>query len=289
MSLQLSGGTLVNTTFTGDTRQAIVTGLEAALASAGWSTISGGGSANVKMESAATPSGFKVRVRLIEPGSGSCAQIKLLDSTESFTQTGAFYLNPGASKTFRVIACRYQFFIFVPGPIVSREFAAVGCPYIPAAYTGVINQAFWAHGNAINDGDTTLRNSFRTRMHSSGANNELPNQCYLVNSSFWEINNNANANQGSSNLVVPSGGSHLVLGGYRWHDGNGLLTEPLIAYGDVTNGEPKIRGQLWNALLSTTPQTIESSFSISGNSFFVISNDTGTTQHAPGSLLLVIP
>ena len=87
MSVQYAGGTNVNTTFTCTvgTRREIVDGLVAALTTAGWSMVSGGGTGTVVMRSATTPTASNViDVRIHDPGSGNCAQIRMQNAADAW-------------------------------------------------------------------------------------------------------------------------------------------------------------------------------------------------------------
>lgn len=297
MPIQYAGGTNVNTTFSNSgspTRREIVDGIVAALTTAGWSTISGGGTGDVLMESVATPAGLKMRVRLLDPGSGNCAQIKARNTSNTISQAGALHLLPGASKTWRVIANQYQCFIFVAGTNAAREYAAWGVPY---TFDSSLTSCFWAVSNSQSDSDTTVRPTFRTSLHH-GANFSVGNQIYCVNSSGWEANgtNFSYFFGGPALLVIPATtiAAHFAsASGYRWHDGNALIAEPYLSFGATyNNDEGKIRGQLWDAFFTTEAFTVDTTLTSidSHNWWCVTNNNTGTLNAVPrGSLFIVAP
>jgi hypothetical protein len=77
MAIQYAGGTNVNTTYAAGTRTQLVDNLKAELVNAGWSVASGS-SGDWKLDSATTPAGHNCRVRLWDPGSGNCAQVRIM-------------------------------------------------------------------------------------------------------------------------------------------------------------------------------------------------------------------
>jgi hypothetical protein len=113
MAIQYAGGTNINTTFAAGTRTQLVDNLKAELVNAGWSVASGS-SGDWKLDSATTPAGHNCRVRLLDPGSGNCAQVRIMNQGETLTPGQSVWLLPGSGKTYRVLANKYQFHTFVP-------------------------------------------------------------------------------------------------------------------------------------------------------------------------------
>lgn len=297
MPIQYAGGTNVNNTFTQSgsaTRREIVDGIVTELGTAGWSTISGGGTGDVLLESATTPAGLKMRVRVLDPGSGNCAQVKVRNASNSISQSSAMFLVPGNGKTWRVIANKYQCFVFVPGTSASREYAAWGVPYTSDSN---ITTCFWAQGNAQSDTDTTVRPTFRTVLHTT-FNFNCPISVCCVNDGWWENPANTNFSYlfgGSQYLLIPSTaiGNHISSAGYRWHDGNALIVEPLLSFGSVSSSdEGKVRGQLWDAFLTTEAYAVDTTLSgvDSKNWWCLTNNNTGAARGSlRGSLFLMTP
>ena len=259
MPIQYAGGTNVNNTFANSgsaTRREIVDGLVTELATAGWTTISGAGTGDVIMESATTPQSLKMRVRILDPGSGTCAQIKIRNASGSLVQTTSLHLRPENSKTWRVIANRYQCFIFVPGSTAARNFAGFGVPYLPANVSSLLYECIWGWGSANSDGDSTSRPHFRTHLGAT-ANFSTASMCFITNGAMWENPDSTNKSYteiGLPQLIYPQSANLNQAGsatGYRWHGDKAPMFEPYIGWGQTSSiDEGKVRGQLWDSVIS---------------------------------------
>ena len=300
MSIQYAGGTNVNTTFSNSsspTRREIVDGIVAALTTAGWTTISGSGTGDVVQESATTPQGLVMRVRIDDPGSGNCARIRVQNQSGSYAQTYGIRLLPEAGKKWRVIANRYQCFVMVPGSTSARSFAAFGTLHIPNTLEGVITECIWAWGISNGDTDTATRPGLRTSM-SSHANFNTPEMCFILNGSGWEVGNGTNVTSTSMGLptLLFTQHSHFALANvpyaYRWHDDSSIFVEALMAFGGQSVvDEAKIRGQLWDAIISTDVYNAGTVIQFDSKNFYTIThNNLGSSTFAPrGTLCVVVP
>jgi len=296
MGLRLSGGPNINSTFTTTvgTRQEIVTGIETALASAGWTTISGGGSADVLMQSGLTAQGLQFRVRLFDQGSGNCARVFVRSVDGIRVQNTPCYLLPAAGKVFRVIACPFHAFVFTANPNQAREFACFGTLWVPASSGAT--EIFWSHCNAESDTGVSVRPSFRTRIGFSESGN-MGTGSYCYNGTIWHSNDNNNigVDQGVPRLIVPMSamiGSPSWNRLNRWQNDAFLLTEALLGWGRINNAdEGKISGQLFDAWLSTSEHAQDTTKTVNSRTFWVVTaNNTGVAStHARGSLLLLVP
>lgn len=292
-SIPYSGGTIYNNTFVGGTRAQIVTGLETALGTAGWSTISGAGTGDVLMKSAVTPASASnsIRMRLYDPGAGNCAQVTMKnDAGDKVSQI--YYLLPAALKTFRVIACKYNFFIMTAGTSAAREFLCGGTLYIPTFLEGVIiGDLGWIQGNAISDTDATARSSFRTLL---GAFINVSHRCSgLVNGSLVDLSNGANG-IGNPALVLRYGANVGVLGGHnRWHDDSLHVSEAALSWGlTAVTDEGKVRGLIHNAMVINDAYAGDdvSISAYDGHAWYAITNNNAgiAASSAKGTLLIAI-
>lgn len=308
MPIQYAGGTNVNSLFTqsssSPTRREIVDGIVAAMTTAGWSVISGGGTGDVMMESATTPASqsLKMRARIYDPGSGTDARIKLRNAGGTIIQTGDLQLVSSAGRKWRVIANQYQVFVFAVSVINAPcLFAAWGVPFIPPSHEGVITECIWGWGSSNNASDTgNMRPCLRNYL-GMWVNFSTPNWFCIINGSTWELNN---SNQGNGNLGLPglivtwaglpvhdgyvvitdsSSRSH-----YRYHNDQSLMCEPLLAFGSALNSESRIRGQLWDAVVTREAYNGDRTFSIDGKTFYSVThNNYGVSFDTPSGTLLV--
>lgn len=288
MAVQYAGGTNVNTTFvnTSGTRREIVDGIVAALTSAGWSTVSGGGTGDVKMKTALTPQNNQLVVRLYDPGSGSCARLQLYTPDLGRSQSDNIYLVPTALKVWRVIANQFQFFAFVPGSVAPREFASCSAIFIPTFMSGVVNSAGFLHGQSKFDSDTsTTVAMFRTLTSSYlSSSNWQQNVAYIVNGSIWEtINLTDGGAVGVAQLCVPFRGNFGAgLGPYRWADLSWSTYDPFIAWGTTgSHDEALMRGQMWDMVVIGEQNLAgDTTYSYDGRNFYNLTFQNGSSNHS---------
>ena len=303
MAIQYSGGTNINTTFTctTGTRQEIVTGLENALVAAGWTVISGSGTANVLLESATTPSpqSLVCRVQLQDTGSGTSAQVRFRNQGNTKAQTNQYYLHPAVGKVYRVIACPYQFFCFASDSMtVGRTYVAGGVPYLPSFLQGVITECIWSHGNCTNsDSSTTLYGSFRT-ANWLGSDNNQPNQWHVCNGNQVEVFGvfSGGNRPGGQQLYVQMSPQMQQMQsqwpGYRWHDGSLLTYEPLIGWGlSGMSDENLIRGQLWDSAMISGQFVADQTTTFDSHNWWVLTNNVQWSNQVVfgATLVLVTP
>lgn len=295
MAIEYSDGT-INTTFTNTTgtRREIVDGVVAALVSAGWTYKSGSGTGDVVLLSVATSSGNRMALRCYDPGSGNCAQLKLQSSDGLALQTGSIFLLPGVGKVWRVIASKYQFFVFRDGSITNREFAMGSALAIPSFMQSYQTTAAFVSGPCKTDSDSTFTVSFTRFLFTSWHTgyNFQSNGAYLSNAGMWETSNYSNSSSpGTPQMFTPSG-VYAISGDSssmpsRYSNGAWHISDPLVAWGTSSVAEePTIKGQLWDAIVVHAALPGDTTYSFDGKTFWNITMNNPLTNH---SLLLRIP
>jgi hypothetical protein len=235
MSIQYVSTNRQNTTFVPTNKQDLINNIETVLLAAGWTTISGHATTTLVMQSATTPQGLNMQLKAKDNG-GTCVTLSIQNVSgtkvgNNSTTQGA-QLNPGASsKTYRMVANKYQAFIWTPTPTPAREYAAWGVPYLPSFLVGVVTEAIWLQGNSITDTNTSVLTTFRTKLgtviYSVGSWGASQQIC---NGNIWEVISNSGL--GTQMLVQNSGGaSGSAARDYRWHDGSANICDALISWG----------------------------------------------------------
>lgn len=292
-AIQYAGGTNVNTTFvtTTGTRAEVVAGLEAALTTAGWSTISGGGTGNVLMESATTPQSLKCRVRINDPGSGAAAEIYMRDAAGSHIQATPMWFRSTAGETVRVIANRYQFIMKTDGASDKGKFVMGGVPWIPSFIAAT--EIIYGQGNSTSAGETGASNcDFNHRLATDGGQG-----CHQYNNyggTVWEINANTSGQIAGLQqfLVVHGAGfSTPVQTGVKWKDNSFFISDSILCWGDAAQtDEAKCVGQVWDAAVLSSPFAADTTISFDSKNWRAItSSNNGSTSLAQGTLFLVVP
>jgi hypothetical protein len=295
-----TGGANVASQFVGDTKQNLINGIETALNAAGWVTISGHQSTPCLLQSSMSSAtqNLRMRVRLVAGTTNVQISIENVAGSKAGTNSGSAggQLLPNTSKGWKVVANKYQAFIFVPGSVATNEFCAFGLVNVPSWLQGFVYEAFWlgaANGNA------TGPVSFRTAMQfGSGNGNWGGNHQIICNGNAWEQNGGAVSGGQVQLMQWVSGGLPTGTVTYRWHDASSLMIDPLIAWGlTSTSDEALIRGQLWDAFVSTDVYPADTTLSsIDSHNWVAIthnnlgsSSTTSSNAGTRGTLFLVTP
>lgn len=293
MSIQYPGGTIVNTTFIGATKQDIVSNLETQLTLAGWSVVSGAGTTDVLLQSGSTPTANNfILVRLRSTILTNCCCVNMQNAAADRVSPN-FFLFPGAAKTYRIAANQYQWFCFTGGTSAAREYVGTGVLYIPSFLHGVIvGELGWISGNGESDTTVTVRASFRTLLECAGITGSVSQHyCGLVNGSLVQ-GGGITGGPGSMRLVTQQGALVQSVNGYRWHDDSIQLVDPLIAWGltSATTDEAKIRGQLWGAMIATDAFAGDTILTaVDGHDWLAVTNsNVGSANDARGTLFVAI-
>lgn len=289
-SIPYSGGTIYDAQFTctTGTRREVVDGLVAGLGAAGWTTVSGAGTGDVLMSSAATADGNSIRMRIWDPGSASTARVTMKNAAGTITGQEYFLLT-GAGAVYRVIACKYNFFIFTAAS-AAREVLFGGTLSIPSFLSGVVTGDLgWIQGNATSDTDVsasreTFRHALVIAFNPSRAE-------VLVTGTLTVLNVGG---LGSMQLACRWGsmwGGSGHTAGYRWFDNTVRSIEAeLIAGHTLVSNEGKSIGFLHNCMLvgDAYPADDRTVTSYDGHAWHAISNNlTGANGSRPRGCLFV--
>lgn len=289
MAIQYAGGTLVNTTTTVTDKATLHAAIDSALTGAGWTITTTTSSTDKIYRSVATPQSNQIKVRVFT--GTNCVRIKMMNTAETILQSDSCYLFPSSSATYRIIASRYQFAIFVPGSISSRNFCFASAVYIPPHLVsfGLTTSAF-IMGDGQTDTDTSNTvGSFRTSLNSRGLAGFAPSQGWsIVNSTAVEYNAiaaDSSAHPGLPALVSFQSTAIHSISGFRWHDDSAFIVEPLVAWGAPTiDSEAKVRGQLWDSIVVTESLPADGTSLIDSRTFYNLTDNNNGTATLPASM-----
>jgi len=312
MATAFSGGTYVNTTFTGSSKSAIISAIQTQLTNAGWSVASGGGTTNLLMKTALGADGSNQICVRFKDNSGTCVQVTLENVAGTLVQAnntstgGNLWPN---SQTYTILASKYRFEIFTSSKS-ARECVMAGILFIPSAMTSTVTTAAYLMCNSQSDTDTTGRSCMFYTMDccqnaTFGGFSQAGqgNTCCIVNSTKSEKNGAGNnfysiapvlvvpANS-SINASYSDSGGNSTNGAYRWFGGLIIGADPLMALGTTTadNGEAQICGQPydWTVLRSNIAAGTTDSWSDGGSShnFYCLNAAGGgqTSSALPGTI-----
>jgi hypothetical protein len=260
--------------------------LESALATAGWSTISGGGTGDVLMKTAVGPGGQSIRVRLLDPGSGNCAQITMKNNSGSLTSQ-TFFLLP-ESSSWRIVANKYSFYMFrtsAANRAAPRGVCMGGTIWIPDFVLATMGSDFecgYMQGHATTDTDTTAGTSWRNSMDQARRN-----------SSIWTglvVDASANLNVAQPLLMPPSLNSdNTANAGYRWQDGSLHQMEAIVGWAESGGGALcAFKGQLWDAMIVSGQAVGETTITFDGHTFIAITDQCGLSRKGIGTLYVAV-
>ncbi len=267
MAIQYAGGTNVDSTIAADTKTLFVDNLKDELVTAGWSVASGS-SGDWKLDSATTSGSHTVRVRLYAPSAGTCAQIFIMDTAESYVTVYPAYIYVVSGLTYNIIANKYQCFVLDPAGNIARHFAGFGVLCVPSFLTGLTDCVAWLQGNAQNDTDSTVRGSFRSLLVGYG------NICQIWGATGWSSYNTGSvANPSLITQAFPNG---YTPAGYRWFDGSLAVFDAVMAWGLTTATEAFRFGLLWDAFVVSDNFAINTDITFDSKNFRNITVNTNT-------------
>jgi hypothetical protein len=296
MAIQYAGGTRVNYTFTDNgTRLSLVNNLNTQLKNAGWSAISGDGTGDVLMQSAMTPDGLKIRFRLLDPGSGNCAQFTMKNSTGTLTSSIG-YLLPG-SFDWRIVANKYQFFMFRTGSANRKAARGVlngGTIWMPSSQVSLLGsdkECGWMDAAGTSDTDTTQRETFRSVLTMTCLS-FAPS--YGLRSSLYTsfmVNTTDNTTLSQPGFLIP--GSAVNAAGRSsaaWQGGERHQAEALIGWssGSANSNQWAIKGQVWDAMILSGQANGETTITYDGHTFIAITDLASDVQVGYATLYIAV-
>lgn len=295
MSLQYSGGTIVDTTFTSDgTRLNLVNNLNTQLKNAGWTAISGDGTGDVLMKSAVTAQGVSIRFRLLDPGSGNCAQVTMKNNAGTLT-SAIGYILPSNGQSFRIWANKHWFAIYASGGVnqTAARWIYIGGTVV-SLNTGQITSlgsdldVGWAQYTGNSDSTTTGSNrTFRYSLwETTTGGSAVVYGSSLYASQMVNYTGDAHA---SPRLLTLWAAYPNVQGCYRWQDNSNQQIEPLIAWSSSSSqsGETKIVGILSDAMVVGGAYVGESTISFDSHTWRAITNSAPVSGLIPGCTLFM--
>jgi hypothetical protein len=282
-------------TIAADTRTILQNNVRDKLIAAGWTVVSGGGTIDTILQSASTPNGNFIQVRVVDPGSGSCCRFYIRNAIG--TRVSSEYdLLPDVGKTYKIVAAKYHCFLFVPGACAAREFLCFGTLWCPSFLNGVVvNELGFIHSNAHSDGDTATALSWRTVLYAGwgeGANTRTTGLC---NNTLCDYNLQGIRGSHMQFVISSPVQTDYRSSAYKWADDTLLICEPLVSWGDDQNTDGKIRGQLFDALLVTEAFAYDTQINVDGHTWLAVTgNNVGTVggswvpNAAKGTLFVAI-
>lgn len=294
-----SGGDF-HTTFTADaTRQSIVTGIETALSANGWTVVSGGGTGDVVLQSAAPAGGAALRLRVTDPGAGNCATLKIQQAGGGL-ESQAFYLLPGAGKVYSVWGCQYQAFIFTGGSATtSREYFGCGALYVPAWLQPSVTEALWASGNGLADASVNVGGCFRNSAAGVSMGTANTFLCArwsgILNGALLNRAADNSGNGATCDMTLAAAAAGLGMSSWgiyqarRFHDDTALMIDAWLAFGITgTTDEAKYRGAIWDAAVVSETFAGGAARSIDGHTFYAVGNNVSMSAAGKTATLFLL-
>lgn len=261
-------------TFTGNLMANVVGFLEGC----GWvKSISG----NYTYLSCTSPQGITSKVRIWYDSSWQGNFVKF---TFGNTSQGYTYIIASSEKTYQIIGNQCQFFLSVPGVSAHQMGTTVcgGVPYVPPA--NVLEECWWSTGDSTNiygfPGDSfrfgLLTSSFKSGSYSysreayydghltqgSGVGGLRLETFTSASSIFYSAQNAPSVYLNDTPIYIPS----------------------LLAWGSTLMGTPKVRGLIWDSLISTKSEVMDTIMIYDGNSWINF-----TDEFYFGGLYLLMP
>jgi len=299
VAIQYAPGTKINNLTTISDKASLISAIDSALTGAGWTITTTTSSTDKIYQSGLTAQSNQIKVRVWD-GGGTCVRLRMMNVAQTIAQSDSCYLLPATSTVYRVIANAYQFAVFVPGSISSRNFVFASALYIPPHLVtmGLATAAFIMGDGGSDTDSSNSRGSFRTTLTSRGFTSASPAQSWtILNSTTVECNDlsaDINPHPGLPAFACIQSTATDYTSGFRWHDDSALVVEPLVVWGTPTiDSEAKLRGQLWDAFIATESYPADITTVLDSHNYYNLtsSNDGSATLPATmrGSLFVVVP
>lgn len=286
MSIQYSGGTLVNATGAITTKQGLVDLATTNLLTAGWTAITGtpGVSADVTMESASYL-GQKVRFRFQDAGGATVSTIVTMKHASGSPTSQTAMLNP--TGTWRIVANKYQFFFYmVNNPTTARAAVMGGQIWTPSWNAAASGDCMaWMQCIGVVDADATTRGTFRKRLrplNSTDAAWSVITGATLTETTAY--------NSGYCCIATLYGGPGANTdANYVWADGSPTVIEPLIGWGGSAITVPgRHQGQVWDAIVVSGSWIGDQVITFDGHTWICITDTPGVNASNLASLFVAI-
>ena len=241
-----------------------------------------------------TPNSQNLRMRVrIKDNGNTCAVVSIENVSGSKASTNGTnnggQLLPFSGKGFKIIANKYQAFVFVIGSNSARDFVSFGTVALPTFLQGLTFESMWLSANSQTDSGTTTVQSLRMALSVDSNAGGHGNTVTLFNGNMTETTNDQQ--QGNISLLNTTS-SNTRFPGYRWSDGSSFMVDAAIFWGTTVSDEPLARGYLWDAFVTAdytyTQDTLLSSVD-SRNWFCITFPNYGISQTLRGQLFVVVP
>ena len=254
----------------------------------------------ILFKTATTPQGYNICCRARD-NAANCIQLSIESSDGAKVGTndgnhGASML-PGVGKTYRIVANKYQFGLWVSADYATaREFAFVSCPYIFSFFSSISYLGLLVSNTVADNSTQHPTNNWRYSAVDQGRNT-LPNFQVLYNTSIWENTNTVfNAATYVSmpllvSLMGPQFDNAIITGTsrmYRYANNDDITSDALVSWGLTNFGdEPQIRCQLWDALLIYDNFTGDTTTSFDSHNWIAVTSSNSSSTKV--ALFLVTP
>ena len=290
MPIQYAPGSKINTTTLVNDKSSLCAAIDSGLTGAGWTVSTHTSGTDNIYQSGLTGQGNQIKIRVWD-GGGNCVRLKMMNAAQTISQSDSCYLYVTTSTNYTVIANQYQFCIFVPGSVSSRNFVLASALYIPPNLVtmGLTTSAF-IQGNGISDTDTSnMTGSFRTALTVRGFMGANPAQGWtILNATAVEFNGltaDSSQHPGLPTLATVQSCAIDSIAGFRWHDDSALILEPFMAWGTPNqDSEAKLRGQMWDAFISTESYPADISTTVDAHTFYNVTESNNGNLSIPASM-----
>ncbi len=289
-----TGGTTVNALMTASTKAILASNIEDQLNNAGWVTISGHHSAPTVMQSSMTPANQNLRMQVTITTTNTNTVGFNVRNVPGSKSGSSLCLLPAAERGVRIIANKYQCFLFVPYYVLGRDFVGFGVPFIPPFMEQVMWEVVWGQANANSDTDASQRSSIRTQLQTTNIQQ---------NSGYGTITNIINGimsdgtTGGTQGCAMPPVGATMAVGQVTlWWDNSYIMADAIWLmsfFGNDVNA--RAAGLLWEACVTNDYYYEDTVVVVDSNNFYSLTLQGGggtansTNSWNRGAILVRVP
>ncbi len=280
-----SGSNLQFASYVADgVQQNLINWIEDKLVLAGWTVSSGSHSATIVLRSATTPAPASHAISVRLKTASNAATVELLNGAGTVVSQ-LYYIVPTAGLEWRIIAGKYQAFIFAINPTTVRTQVMFGVPYVPdflvsSGYT-LSGDYGWITGDSDAPTGTTAFSTWRSTLGTT----QYFRYTIIRNGAAWNqsIGNGGNRTNGL-NIAVQvmwrAGSIWLP----TWANGALSFSEPTFGCQEAAAADfvySRFLGVLWDAMIENgVSLTIDTTIPFDSKTWYVFTTSTAVNPLA---------
>lgn len=258
----------------------------------------------IVMQTAATPQGYQLNMRMRDAGSSTGCVAFSIETTDGYlvgqNSTSGPCVRSATGKTWGIAASKYQFLLWVTGDFnVGNEFLLVSCPFMPSflasssicKYIGVLQSA----GRGDGTGCSSCNGNWRLSLASNAGDNAQNWYQVFYHQAILDSPTSPGSGNVPGELNFQAGIYPVVTGAnsnaqWRYANGDLIAIDTNMFWGmpGISN-EPMFRCQLWDSIIICDTAGVAGDTTTTFDSHNWIAITSSLTSVTNASLWVVTP